>query len=116
VDRVLAIQIDGAQPWPDLDGRSGSAWVTARGEGPTPVLLRSDSLPPEVARRWGARVRMLSAAGLAALPDREPGTRIRVARPMVLGPFARVGLRFYPRGADEAPAGNAGLWTAWLIT
>ncbi|MBB4635001.1 hypothetical protein [Longimicrobium terrae] len=118
VDRVLAIQIDAAQPWPDVDGKTARAWVTARGEGPIPALLRRDSLPPEVARRWGARVRLLSAAELAALPQREPGTRIRVSRPMVLGPFARVDLRFdsrYPRGADEAPAGNAGLWSAWLL-
>lgn len=123
VDRLLAVLIEGAEPWPDLVPHPGGLRlhrVSTAGHRPEdgPVFLLHDSLGAAVAAAWQGRATMVTAAEWEARSNRLPGILFQARPVQRAGPFARVRADYesrYGRPQDQAPAGFAGGFDVILL-
>ncbi|HEX8904572.1 MAG TPA: hypothetical protein VF771_07005, partial [Longimicrobiaceae bacterium] len=119
MDRLLAVLVENAAPWPTLPGDSLLArTLRGVGESSLPVYIIDDSLPAAVRARWATRAHVLTAAEWGTHSPREAALIVRVTRPVQAGPFARLRISYtshYPHRADESPAGYAGGATVTVV-
>ncbi len=111
VDRLLSIEIEGAEPWPVLDPGSGAARIFGRRErhDTIPAFVLEDGLPSG-ASRWKGRAGLVDMRAWRARDPRLPGILYRPGRVLRRGPFAMVSLdseTHFRRAPDEAPLGYA---------
>lgn len=118
LDRLLAIVIEGAEPWPILAPGAADRGrrLGRRGEGGGPLFLGADSLPDEVRERWKDRVRLVEEDPGAAIERR--GTHFRTSGVVRVGRLARLTVSytsFIDQGPGRPPHGYAGGLTVFLV-
>jgi hypothetical protein len=113
VNRLLAVLLEGEDPWPELHPGEARAWdLSVQGghrQEEARLLLRDRDLPPGVRESWEGRVEILGAG--EALPLREASTLVTVGPVLQVGPFVSLQADYttrFQRRADESPGGYAG--------
>jgi len=122
LDRLVASNVEGGEPWPSLmppPSNPPPPRIPPRAGAPAERLyMLADSVPPALRERWRDRVTFISAAEWAAMPVRQAGTLLTLSDVQRVGPFVRVSVYSSGRLArqpDETPRLFYGSTTYYLL-
>jgi hypothetical protein len=125
MDRLLGAVIEGRDVWfPQLHGQEAGQRGTDIGrfsgerDDSAPRFLLKETLSATILSRWEDRVVLVDPAEWSARSSRLAATLYQPREVLRVGPFVRIGIDYttrMDRAADEAPAGYAGGYTAYLL-
>jgi hypothetical protein len=93
LDRLIAAEVEGVPPWPELQPRPESRPMpsTPRVQATRPAqYVLADSVPAALRGRWRDRVRLIGADDWRRMPEREAATLLTLSSVERVGPFLRV--------------------------